>query len=283
MNNLTNYHSHCTFCDGRADMEPFVRFAVGRGFTSYGFTSHAPLPFSTRWTMEWDRMDDYLSEFRRLRTKYADRIELYVGLEIDYLNDDSNPSIDRFRRLPLDYRIGSVHTLYNDAGKVVDIDLPADAFTLMVNREFRGDVERVLRLYYERVMRMIGLGGFEILGHADKPHRNAALMRPGLLDEPWYDELITNVFREAIRRDIQIEINTKGLFDVGTFFPNERYFPLLHEMGAKVQVNSDAHYPDLISVGRAEALRALWRAGFRSVMELVHGRWCEVDIAEVYR
>jgi HisJ family histidinol phosphate phosphatase len=67
-------------------MEDFVRFALSEGFTSYGFSSHAPLPFSTAWTMEWDIMDDYLSEFHRLKEKYAGRIELYIGLEIDYLN-----------------------------------------------------------------------------------------------------------------------------------------------------------------------------------------------------
>lgn len=282
MDNLTNYHSHCTYCDGRADMEPFVRFAVARGFTSYGFSSHAPLPFSTRWTMEWDRMDDYLSDFRRLRAKYANRIELYVGLEIDYLNDESHPATDRFQRLPLDYRIGSVHTLYDDEGHVVDIDLPADAFRRMVDHSFGGDVEHVLHLYYERVMRMIELGGFDIVGHADKPHRNAALLRPYLLDEPWYDDLLMSVFRAAIDRGMQIEVNTKGLFDVGTFFPNQRYFRRLCDMGAMVQVNSDAHYPDLISNGRAEALTALKRAGFTTVMELVHGRWTPVPIADRY-
>jgi len=55
--------------------------------------------------MEWDIMDDYLSEFHRLKEKYAGRIELYIGLEIDYLNEASNPSIARFRELPLDYRM----------------------------------------------------------------------------------------------------------------------------------------------------------------------------------
>lgn len=72
MGNLTNYHSHSLYCDGRAGMEDFVRFALSEGFTSYGFSSHAPLPFSTAWTMEWDIMDDYLSEFHRLKEKYAD-------------------------------------------------------------------------------------------------------------------------------------------------------------------------------------------------------------------
>ena len=132
MGNLTNYHSHSLYCDGRAGMEDFVRFALSEGFTSYGFSSHAPLPFSTAWTMEWDIMDDYLSEFHRLKEKYAGRIELYIGLEIDYLNEASNPSIARFRELPLDYRIGSVHLLYTDQGEVVDVDETADTFNTLV-------------------------------------------------------------------------------------------------------------------------------------------------------
>mgnify|MGYP002240907403 CR=1 FL=1 len=45
MTNLTNYHSHCLYCDGRANMEDFIRFAISEGFTSYGISSHAPLPF----------------------------------------------------------------------------------------------------------------------------------------------------------------------------------------------------------------------------------------------
>lgn len=95
--NLTNYHSHCLYCDGRADMDSFIRFAISEGFTSYGVSSHAPLPFPTAWTMEWDSMEDYLEEFRRVREKYAGKIEFYVGLEIDYLNEESNPSVSRFR------------------------------------------------------------------------------------------------------------------------------------------------------------------------------------------
>ena len=109
--NLTNYHSHCLYCDGRADMDAFIRFAIAEGFTSYGISSHAPLPFPTAWTMEWDQMEDYLAEFRRVKEKYAGKIEFYSGLEIDYLNEESNPSIARFRELPLDYRIGSVHRI----------------------------------------------------------------------------------------------------------------------------------------------------------------------------
>ena len=91
------YHSHCLFCDGRADMEVFVRFAISRGFASYGFSSHAPLPFSTGWSMEWDRMDDYLGEFARLKE---------IREELEALGGDESA---RAMRLDiLDYQIREI-------------------------------------------------------------------------------------------------------------------------------------------------------------------------------
>ncbi len=275
---LTNYHSHCIFCDGRADMESFVRFALSQGFTSYGFSSHAPLPWPTAWTMEWDMMDDYLAEFHRLKAKYADRIELYIGLEIDYLNEASNPSIDRFRSLPLDYRIGSVHMLYDDRGEVVDIDCSPSTFRRIVDTHFGGDLERVVRLYYARLTRMLHLGGFDIVGHADKMHYNASCYRPGLLDEPWYDTLVREYFSLIADLGYMVEVNTKSYLDTGTFFPNARYFSFLHDLGIRVLVNSDAHYPERINNGRIEALQALKQAGYKEVMELCGGNWLAVPI-----
>ena len=108
---LSNYHSHCTFCDGRSTPEDFIKFAVAHGFRAYGFSSHSPLPFETFWNMSKDDMPEYLTEIERLKKKYSDRLEIYVGLEIDFLDESYNASIPYFRNLPLDYRIGSIHFL----------------------------------------------------------------------------------------------------------------------------------------------------------------------------
>lgn len=276
--NLTNYHSHTLYCDGRAAMEDFIRFAVDRGFTSYGISSHAPLPFPTHWTMEWDRMDDYLSEFRRMKEKYAGKIELAVGLEIDYLDEENNPSRPWFRELPLDYRIGSVHMLYDDKGEVADIDVSADVFRGIVDRRFGGHLDKVIRRYYDSLSRMVEAGGFDIVGHADKMHYNAAAYRPGLLDEPWYDSLVRDFFAQIAAAGYIVEINTKAFESLGTFYPNERYFPLLKDLGVRVQVNSDSHYPERIDSGRSAALLALKRAGFDKVTEWHGGQWVEMPL-----
>ncbi len=276
--NLTNYHSHCSFCDGRAPLEEFVKEAISQGFYSYGVSSHAPLPFPTQWTMEWEQMEAYLDEFKNLRSKYADEIELYVGLEIDYLNEESNPSVARFTELPLDYRIGSVHLLYDAAGEVVDIDCSPAVFKERVDRHFNGDVLRVIRMYFDRLFRMVELGGFDVLGHADKMHYNASCYHPGLLDEPWYEALMKDYFSLVASRGYLVEINTKAYDSLGTFYPNSRYWELMKEYQIKILVNSDAHYPERINAGRMEALRLLQAKGFATVAELHQGSWREVPI-----
>ena len=277
--NLTNYHSHCLYCDGRADMASFARFAISKGFTAYGYSSHAPLPFPTAWTMEWDRMDDYLNEFSRLKSQYEGHLELYVGLEIDYLNEESHPATARFQDLPLDYRIGSVHLLQNAKGEVVDADLSPERFAQMVEKHFHGNLENAVRQYFDRSERMLQLGGFDILGHADKVHYNAECYCPHVTSEDWYVSLVRMHLANAVHRGYLIEVNTKAWQDLKVFYPGISYFPFLHELGARVVVNSDAHYPERINYGRLEALRALQEAGFHTVAELHGERWMDVPIS----
>lgn len=278
MSNLTNYHSHCLLCDGKAGMDAFLRFAVAKGFTSYGVSSHAPLPYHTHWSMDWENMADYLAEFNTVKQKYADRIEFYLGLEIDYLNEEYNPSSKHFQELPLDYRIGSVHLLEDLSGDIVDIDVSTPVFKDIVQRHFNGDLELLVRAYFERQMRMIELGGFDILGHADKLHYNAECCRPGIMDEPWYQQLVNELFQSAAQHQLMVEINTKSYEAYHVFFPNERHFKLLHSLSIPVLVNSDSHYPERINASRMEALAALTKAGFTTVRQLHGGVWQDVTI-----
>ena len=101
MSNTTNYHSHCSFCDGKAPMEDFVRAAIDAGFVAYGISSHAPQPFPTRWTLAEEKVPEYLAEIERLKREYAGKIELYAGMEIDYLNEEQNPASGYFRNLQI--------------------------------------------------------------------------------------------------------------------------------------------------------------------------------------
>ena len=148
---LSNYHSHCTFCDGRSTPEDFIKFAVAHGFRAYGFSSHSPLPFETFWNMSKDDMPEYLTEIERLKKKYSDRLEIYVGLEIDFLDESYNASIPYFRNLPLDYRIGSIHFLPIAQPlaeeNMVCIDGPFREYQKSVDAYYDGDIRKLVAHY----------------------------------------------------------------------------------------------------------------------------------------
>ncbi len=259
-------------------MEEYVKAAVRAGFTAYGVSSHAPLPFPAKWTMSMEQLPAYLHELDRLKEKYAGQIELFGGLEIDYLDERHNAASPLFRELPLDYRIGSVHLVYTDEGEIVDTDTGGENFRMLADRCFHGDVREMARRYYEACEQMLECGGFDFVGHADKIAWNMEYCRPGITDEWWYRNLRDGFFDSVARKGVMLEINTKAYLSKGCFFPGEPHFAAIRRLNIPVVVNSDAHFPDLIDAGRQEALEALANAGFRSVMELHAGGWREMPV-----
>lgn len=279
---LSNYHSHCNFCDGRSYPEDFVRFAVARGFRAYGFSSHSPLPFETFWNMSRDDMDEYLAEIARLKVKYEGQIELYVGLEIDFLDRTYNASIPYFKNLPLDYRIGSIHFLplspVLEERNMACIDGAYSEFARTVDAFFEGDIRRMVRRYFEAEMEMVEAGGIDIVGHIDKIYMNGQRYPGFSLDAEWYRRPLLDLLDFVRERGLMVEVNTKNLVKKGETYPHRQFLGELRSRRIPVMVNSDCHYPDLVNDGRAEGFQLLEQAGFDATMELVGGKWTEIGL-----
>lgn len=182
---------------------------------------------------------------------------VWTGMEIDYLSPEWGPHIDYFQRMPLDYRIGSVHFVPNQDGIPVDCDGSFARFSKNLKDAYAGDLRYVVERYFEQVLRMLELGGFGILGHADKIAANASEADPGIEMQGWYAALMEDVAEYAGKSGVIVEINTKAILDRKRFFPELRWWHLFMEKGCRLMINSDAHYPDKITLGRAEALEEL--------------------------
>ena len=165
----SNYHSHSTFCDGRSSMEEFVKFAIAKGVKKYGFSSHAPLPFNTHWNMKLDDFAEYQIEFYRLKENYSADIDLYIGLEIDYINNFFEARNELYVTRNFDYLIGSVHFLDRlPNGDFWCIDGNFNDFIAGLQTLFGGDIRLAAESFFEISMLMIQNGGFDIVGHVDK-------------------------------------------------------------------------------------------------------------------
>lgn len=279
---LSNYHSHCTFCDGRSTPEDFVKFAISHGFRAYGFSSHSPLPFETFWNMSKDDMPEYLAEINRLKEKYAGQLEIYTSLEIDYLDETYNPSIAYFQELPLDYRIGSIHFLplseHLSEDNMVCIDGAFADYKDSVDRYFEGKISKLVTRYFDSTLKMIEAGGIDIIGHMDKIYMNGHKCEGFSFDADWYQKPFKAVLDLIAQKGLMVEVNTKNLIKKQQIFPRKEYLGLLKDMNIPVMVNSDCHYPDLVNDGRTEAFEILKEIGFKTTRELIKGSWQDIAI-----
>ena len=258
---LYNFHTHTQYCDGHAPMEDFVIEAISQGFIALGFTPHSPLPFESSCNMTRASVPLYLDEVKRLRCIYGDRIAIYTGMEIDYV-DDFGPSAGYYDDVPLDYRIGSVHFIpsFDNPSQYIDIDGRFARFKEKMGQYFHGDIERVVRSYFTQSMAMVQAGGFDVIGHLDKIGLNASLYSPGIDQEEWYKQLVNDLFEAVMDHHLVVEVNSKALAEHHRLFPDVGYADLLCKYDVPVLFNSDAHYPALINAGRMEAMR-LFSAG----------------------
>ena len=160
----------------------------------------------------------------------------------------------------------------------MDTDTNPENFQLILNTHFQGDLKRLVNTYLNASMRMVELGGFDFVGHADKISYNACLCDPSLPEQEWFNQRLRDYFAFIAERGIMAEVNTKAYSKKGCFFPAVRHFRLWKELGIPVLVNSDAHFPELVNDSRPLALSLLKEAGFRTVRELKAGKWIDVEI-----
>lgn len=267
-----NLHSHTEFCDGRAPMSVMAQAAFAESMEVWGFSPHSPLPVRggagdgpiadcfpkpSPCNMKDRDVKSYLLNATRIKEEYDSNMKVLTSMEIDWLCSDWGAHIDFFQKIPLDYRISSVHFVPNQQGYYIDCDGNAESFRKNLNLYYNNDLRYVVERYFEQVLTMIERGGFEVLGHFDKIASNASSIDPEIENQLWFGSLVRDVISHARGAGLIVEINTKSYADKDRFFPDERWWGELFVPGSallSVAINSDAHYPDKVNAGRQAAL-----------------------------
>ena len=189
-----NLHTHSVYSDGKSQPREILEEAVRQGLTTLGFSEHSPLPFDNNFSVKEADMPRYVAEIAQLKAEFKDKIDIYCGLEADYLTGVSEPFAVTKEKYHLDYLIGGVHLVVNPAlrqaqgpekTKAVE---PVETPTQTINPDeiwfidgpkwevydeglqkfFDGDIRRAVRRFFEQSNEMIENEQFDIIAHFDK-------------------------------------------------------------------------------------------------------------------
>lgn len=247
-------HTHNEMCGhATGTIEDYVQAAVKNGLNVIGISDHTPYfhseedqPFP-RITMARSGFANYIEEVLRLKEKYANQIEVLLGIESDFFPEQSHVYKQYLEKEPFDYIIGSVHFV--------------DEISIFKRGRWEGltSAEKVTTKenYYHLIEQSARCGMFQILGHIDAM-------------KGYYPEFSTievdaidHTLRVIGESDLVIEINTSGKTkDSGGWYPADDILEraLFHKVG--VTFGSDAHTPERVGDEFDEVKRRLKEIGF---------------------
>ena len=278
---LSNYHGHSEYCDGRESIENHVLKAIELGIRSLGISSHNPIPGDPPWTMRRDRYSDYSNDIDRCRKAYADQIELYKGLELDYLPDLLPPMSQAIDYYQLDYAVGSVHYAgFFADGRPWEIDGPHELFRIGLKEIFSDNIRHATENYYRLIREMLMGDPPTILGHLDKIKMQNSRSHYFNESDDWYRNAVMETLLTIKNSGVIMEVNTRGIYKGLTEEPYPSYWVLREalDLDIPITVSSDAHRPEELINEFDNVCKELSNIGFKKVMALKAGEWTHVEI-----
>ncbi len=248
-----SYHNHTVYSDGRDFPETLAEAALRERLPILGISDHFCLETdgaatAPPWSLQPAKVDTYIDHILSLaRPGLATR----AGIEFDWLDG----SADRLRPYAahprLDYTIGSVHYIGQDA---FDVNR---SYWETRTPEAREDL---FRRYWIAVRDMASSRLFTIAGHLDLikkfAYHPAADLTP----------LIHDALDAISQAGMAVELNTSGwLKDCAECYPAPAILAACRRRNIPVTISSDSHQARHLTHAFTRAAELLTRIGYRKI------------------
>jgi len=248
-----DYHTHTPLCHHAEGLPREYAAAAQRlGLPEIGISDHSPMKsYFDDWRMALEDFPNYLEMVEAARQEFP-LLPIRLGLEVDYLEGGESWIEELSQMADFDYLIGSVH--YIAPGW--DVDNPRH-----LSKFSEHGVEEIWTRYFEVYEKMIRTRLFDFVGHPDLPkkfgHRPEGDLRR------FYEPVI----QALADTGTAYEINTAGLRkDARELYPADGFVILAAQAGVPLLINSDAHHPDEVGFGFAEAMAVAKEAGYTGTL-----------------
>ncbi len=230
-----NYHTHTARCrHATGTEEEYVLQAIDGGLKVLGFSDHTPFLFPdgyyTHIRMYPEELEGYVATVLALREKYADKIDIHLGLEVEYYPDRMADLRKLIAPYDIEYFLLGQHWCGNEQNEIYNGRPTED----------NAHLER----YCSQCIEAMETGLFTYLAHPDLMHFVG--------DPTFYRQQAERLCRGAIDNDMPLEINLAGIL-TERHYPREDFWEIAGKAGCKVVIGSDAHAPENIILPAAEA------------------------------
>ncbi len=223
---IANYHTHtwrCNHATGRE--EEYVRAALERDLKILGFSDHTPYLFPEGYVsgfrMRPEQLGDYCNMIRLLQKKYADQIEIHLGVEAENYPDLFGQLLPVLQDAGIEYMLLGQHFVGNEMGEHYSGRATAE--------------ESILKRYCAQAMDAMQTGLFTYFAHPDLIHY--------IGDAEVYRRHMRRLCAEAKSCGVPLEVNVLGKWS-GRHYPRQMFWELAAEEGCSVILGCDAHAPD---------------------------------------
>lgn len=236
---IANYHTHTSRCNhATGTEEAYVKAALDRGMKVLGFSDHTPYFFPgdyySGFRMRPEKLGDYCETVLALRKQYARKIQIPLGLELEYYPQLLPRLLPVLQDHGVEYLLLGQHFIGNE---ITD----SGAY-----EHYSGSPtadEEILRRYCHQTMDAMNTGLFTYFAHPDLLNFRG--------EEGVYRRCMGELCREAKSCGIPLEMNLLGIRE-GRNYPNPVFWELAAEAGCTVILGCDAHAPEHLLEEKAE-------------------------------
>jgi histidinol-phosphatase (PHP family) len=272
----SNFHTHSNYCDGKTSIAECVAMARSQNMVSVGLSSHAPLPFESKWCMNPERLDAYITEISEVKST-QERTQVYSGLEVDYIPGLISP--DTFRNR-LDYTIGSIHFVEQMSNGIRwEIDGTHQFFLEGLHNIFKDNIRNAVSRYFQLTREMVETSPPDVVGHLDKIKMQNLDSKFFSETDAWYASEIKATLDVIANSNCILEVNTRGIYQkkTTTTYPSPWVLELAFKKNIPITISSDAHHPDDLTNCFSETAQMLLGIGYKKISVLHDNRWSQFE------
>ena len=240
-NSFDGHHSAIFLCES----------AVEQGLRAVAFTDHVEMDFYRENSFDRSAQQSFF-EAAKARSAFRGQLIVCAGLELGQPTYNLPESEQLVQQYSYDVVLASIHNLRDKK----------DFFCMRKDSHSDGELDSLLREYFDELLLLVQWGEFDVLAHMTYPLR---YLRE--VDMARYAGQVDAVLEAAAAQNLALEINTGSLrTDYARPVPDEGILRRFYALGGRrVTVGSDAHVAEHLGANIGDGMALAQRCGFTHI------------------